>query len=355
MTQVTRLKDIAIAAKVSIPVVSNILNNKGRRFSSETREKVLRLAREMNYNPAFSGRSLATGRSYNIGLLMPVSYASTLSGHYLNIFHGLSLVVEQTDYNLIVFFGGGKKYLRKIKQGRVDGVIIMESIANDEDICSTLETGLPAVVVNLDYDVGNCENVSCVRSDHENMVSECFKYFIETGCKRILNINNYRRAEPNKIIFEEFKRQCVKYSCRGVFGSSFCPFLELSEFSTQLRNMFTSGQKWDAYFVNGSYYADILLKIAREFGFEQKRDFQLFVSSTDTLRMNFNYPCYLHSQREMGRIAWSLLQKMMAGEKLPEKKILVKYRSCTELQAPGHFGIDIDWSNNLLKDQTSNK
>ena len=57
----TRLKDIAIAAEVSMPVVSDILNNKGNRFRPETREKIWRLAREMNYNPAFSGKSLATG------------------------------------------------------------------------------------------------------------------------------------------------------------------------------------------------------------------------------------------------------------------------------------------------------
>ena len=306
----------------------------------------MRLAREMNYNPAFNGRSLVTGKSYNIGLLMPVSYASTLSGHYLNIFHGLCVSIEQTDYNLVTFFGGGEKYLNKIRQGRIDGIIIIQSVADYEDIRQTLETGLPTVIVNLDYDVAGNKNVACVRSDHEAMVAECFKGFIAAGCKRILNINDYKKSEPNQIILEEFKRQCVKYSGNGVFGSGFCP---LTGVTTQLRNMFASGQNWDAYLVDGSYYADILLEVAHEFGFEQKRDFQLFVSSTDTLRMKFDYPCYLHSQREIGRIAWEMLQKMLSGEKLAKRKVLVKYRSSKELQTPGNFKIDIEWDNQIHK------
>ena len=336
----TRLKDIAAAANVSMPVVSDILNNKGNRFRSETRKKILRLAQEMNYNPAFNGKSLATGKSYNIGLLMPTRYGSSLSGHNLNIFHGLCLAVEKTDYNLVTFFGNGEKYLKKIKQGRLDGVIILQSSSNYDDIKQTVETGLPTVVINIDYDVTNFENIACVRSDHESMVHECFKYFIAAGCKHILSINNYTICDSNTIIYEEFNRQSAAYSPDGLFCSTFCPS---KQFSIQIRNMFASGQRWDGYFIDGSEYADELIKVASEFDLQQGRDFQLFVSSTDTWQMKFDYPRYLHSQREMGRMAWFLLQKMIVGEKLREKKVLIKYRPAEELRTSGHFEVDVKW------------
>lgn len=346
MRQVTKLKDIAIAAEVSTPVVSDILNNKGSRFRPETHEKVWRLAREMNYNPVFSGKSLATGKSYNIGLLMPARYATAISGHNLNIFHGLCLAVERTDYNLVTFFGHGEKYFRKLSQGRVDGVIILQSDPEYEVINRTLQTGLPTIVVNLDYDVASAENVVCVRSDHESIVRECFKRFIAAGCKRILSINNYDSCDPNRIIYDEFNRQCAAYSSSGVFGSTFCPS---GQFVNQLRNMLASGQRWDGYFLDSSMEADIFLEVAGEFELKQNRDFQLFVSDTDASRVKFAYPCYLHSQREMGRTAWGLLQKMIAGEKLKERKILIKYRPAEELCGNGHFKIDAEWERSNVK------
>lgn len=350
MRKVTKLKDIAAAAEVSMPVVSDILNNKGERFRPETREKIWRLAREMNYNPVFSGKSLATGKSYNIGLLMPATYAAALSEHNLNIFHGLCMAVEKTDYNLVTFFGYGEKYFKKLRQGRVDGVVILQSCPEYEAINRTLQTGLPTVVVNLDYNVTNHENVACVRSDHESMVQKCFKRFSAAGCKRILSINNYNsNCDPNRIIYDEFNRQCTAYSDSGIFGSTFCPS---EQFTNQLRNMLASGQRWDGYFVDSSQEADILLKVAGEFNLEQNRDFQLFVSDTMTSRMKFDYPCYLHSQREMGRTAWKMLQKMIAGEMPQERKILIKYRPAEELCTQGHFKIDIEWEQS---DKTLNK
>ena len=258
----------------------------------------------------------------------------------MNIFHGLCLAVEKTDYNLVTFFGNGEKYFKKIKQGRLDGVIILQSTSNNDDINRTIQTGLPTVVVNIDYDVASFDNVACVRSDHESMVRECFERFIAADCKRILSINNYTACDPNTIIYEEFNRQSAAYSSNGLFASTFCPS---EHFSSQIRNMFASGQRWDGYFIDGSGVADELLKVASEFDLEMERDFQLFVSSTDTWRMRFDYPCYLHSQREMGRTAWNLLQRMIAGEKIKEKKILIKYRPAEELRSDGHFEVDVEW------------
>ena len=341
MGKITRLKDIAIAAEVSTPVVSAILNNKGERFRQETRERIWRLAKEMNYFPAFSGRSLVTGKSYNIALAMPARYGGALSGHNLNIFHGLSLAIERTDYNLVIFFGCGEKYYTKLKQRRLDGVIVLQSTPDYDVISRSVETGLPVLVLNLDIDVEKAKDLSCVRSDHESLVKNAFKVFIEAGCKKILSINDYvSPCNPNIIIYEEFNRQCQKYSSEGVFGTTFCPS---SKFKDQLYNMFNSGQKWDGYFVDGSDYADELIEVAAEFGLKNDEDYKLFVSSTDTHRMKFDYPCYLHSQREMGRTAWEMMEKMLSGETLNNKKVLIKYRPAEELHSDAIFNIDYEW------------
>jgi DNA-binding LacI/PurR family transcriptional regulator len=56
------MKDVALAAGVSLTTVSDALNNKGR-LSGETRERVLEVAARLEYRPFAPARTLATGRS----------------------------------------------------------------------------------------------------------------------------------------------------------------------------------------------------------------------------------------------------------------------------------------------------
>lgn len=47
------IKEIAEMAGVSVTTVSQILNNKGSRFSEQTRKKVLSIVEEYQYKPDF--------------------------------------------------------------------------------------------------------------------------------------------------------------------------------------------------------------------------------------------------------------------------------------------------------------
>jgi DNA-binding LacI/PurR family transcriptional regulator len=68
---VVKSEDVARAAGVSRATVSQILNGRGQRFSDETRDRVLRLASEMEYRPSIAARALATGSSDIIVALLP--------------------------------------------------------------------------------------------------------------------------------------------------------------------------------------------------------------------------------------------------------------------------------------------
>ena len=54
------IRDIAEAAGVSTTTVSQILNNKGSRFSEKTREKVMAIVEEFNYKPDFFAQNMVT-------------------------------------------------------------------------------------------------------------------------------------------------------------------------------------------------------------------------------------------------------------------------------------------------------
>ena len=66
-----RSLDVAKRAGVSRTTVSFVLNDvPGVKISEETRQRVLRAARELNYYPTAAARSLASGKTHRIGLIL---------------------------------------------------------------------------------------------------------------------------------------------------------------------------------------------------------------------------------------------------------------------------------------------
>ena len=58
MTNKVTIKDVARCAGVSMSTVSQILNGKEQRFSSDTRRRVLQARDELGYVPDFNSRNL---------------------------------------------------------------------------------------------------------------------------------------------------------------------------------------------------------------------------------------------------------------------------------------------------------
>src|SRR5579862_5550150 len=65
-----RMKDIAAELGVSVMTVSKVLRNQGR-IGADTRERVLKRIKELDYRPNINARSLVSGRSFLIGLIVP--------------------------------------------------------------------------------------------------------------------------------------------------------------------------------------------------------------------------------------------------------------------------------------------
>lgn len=65
------IRDLAKEAGVSVTTVSQILNNKGDRFSKATQERVLALRDKYKYVPDFNARNLILKSAKTIGVLVP--------------------------------------------------------------------------------------------------------------------------------------------------------------------------------------------------------------------------------------------------------------------------------------------
>ena len=85
------LKDIAEAAGVSTALVSFVLNGKKKeyRVGEETAQRILKIANEMNYQPNLAAKSLRSGKTETIGLVV-----SDISNPFFSKMRLLSEIIQ---------------------------------------------------------------------------------------------------------------------------------------------------------------------------------------------------------------------------------------------------------------------
>src|SRR6202000_1682310 len=92
-----RLKDIAVDLGLSVVTISKVLRNHPD-IAEETRQRVLKRVQDLDYQPNITARSLVTGRSYLIGLVVP----SLLHPFYAELARALSAAVGGLGYSTII-------------------------------------------------------------------------------------------------------------------------------------------------------------------------------------------------------------------------------------------------------------
>ena len=65
------ISDIAQRANVSKATVSRVINNKSEGVGEETKQRILDIIKELNYQPSLIARGLVTKRIHSIGLIIP--------------------------------------------------------------------------------------------------------------------------------------------------------------------------------------------------------------------------------------------------------------------------------------------
>ena len=141
------IKDVALAAGVSQATASRALSGRGS-VSQKTRNRVQAAAADLGFQVSYHASSLATGRSRNIGVVLP--YVNRW--YFSTILEGLTRQLIDAGYDLTLYdFQGGRHrdsvlndfLLRK----RLDGVITAGLRLDDDDVTRLLSLGIPVVSI----------------------------------------------------------------------------------------------------------------------------------------------------------------------------------------------------------------
>lgn len=143
------LKDIAGAAGVSPALVSFVLNGKGKehRVGEQTEKHILKIAREMNYQPNLAAKSLRSGKTKTIGVVL-----SDISNPF---FAQIARILEDeaTKSGYTVLFGSSDEDANKmnrvvgnlINKG-VDGLLVVPCEKTEKSIETLLKNDVPLVL-----------------------------------------------------------------------------------------------------------------------------------------------------------------------------------------------------------------
>lgn len=189
----TTIKDVAKRAGVSITTVSHALSGGGV-VKQETRERIRDLAREMNYMPNWSGKSLKTVETKIIGL-----YVEYIRGFYGQLADAMCDQCRAAGYELNVVIGGdGETILDNLLSHRVDGAIILHDGFSEQDAQTLLSSELPTVFLDREL-IG--AKASCVLFDSYQTGFDAAQYLYALGHRDILLVegkNTYDGIERSR-------------------------------------------------------------------------------------------------------------------------------------------------------------
>jgi len=140
--------DVARLAGVSQATVSYVLNKSAVSVPEETRQRIHMAMEELGYVPNSSARSLRTRKTHTIAAVIP-----DIANPFFPVFtRSIQDVADQYGYDLIVYNtdhleGRERKFLDSLRQGRVDGAIVVPYHVHAKDLAPLLHMDLSVVVL----------------------------------------------------------------------------------------------------------------------------------------------------------------------------------------------------------------
>ncbi|MBE3578676.1 LacI family DNA-binding transcriptional regulator [Caldanaerobacter subterraneus] len=319
------IKDIARLANVSVTTVSRVINNKPEGVSEETRQKILKLVKELGYQPNAIARGLVTKKTKTIGLIIPdisnpffpdIARGVEDSAHI----YGYNVFLCNTDDNL----EKESEYIKALKEKYVDGIIFTSSsIPKHEHIIELVESGIPVVIMDRRVD---SENIYGVFLDNYEGGYIATKHLIDLGHEKIGCITGPLYTKSAKERLEGYKKALldsgIKIDEKLIFEGDY----KINGGIIGAERLLKDNKDMSAIFACNDLMAYGAYKTIRSFGYKIPDD--ISVVGFDDIQLSqilepqlttIKQPAY-----DMGLTAARMLIKLIEGKKL--KKKIINFR-----------------------------
>ena len=201
MEERVTIKELARVSGVSVGTVSRALNGYAD-VRPETRERIMRLARELDYTPAAAARSLVTQRSHIIGVFMETGEGHPDLQHpfFHEVLGGLKQRVGAEGFDLLLFASerpgngyGPHSYLKRARHHNVDACALIGLDPDDAEVRRLARAELPCIGIDMNLEG---DNVEVVMSDNEGGAIAAVRHLYDLGHRRIATITGMVDSRP---------------------------------------------------------------------------------------------------------------------------------------------------------------
>lgn len=178
----TNINVVAKKAGVSIATVSRAFNEK-QLVREETRNKIIRIAKELNYKPSPIARGLSKKTTDTIGVILP----DLVGEFFMDIIHGIDEEAYKANRFVMVSSSHSQRNMIEtlidfMASGRVDGVILMAPQMHKDVEDFLRKAKRPLVLINSCSDLTNVVNFQI---DNYQGAFNCVEHLISHGYKKI--------------------------------------------------------------------------------------------------------------------------------------------------------------------------
>lgn len=308
----TTLADIARELGISKMTVSRAINNHPE-INTETRDRILEVARQMNYRPNQHARALATNRSFLLGLIVP----DLMHSYYAELLRSIESVARPAGFQIVVC-NTEEDAARELDEveallHRTDGLIIASALPPTEtkQYGKMIKEGAKIVLVDREL-----RNLRCpaVTTDNVQVGKLATGHLIGLGHRRVGHLQG-RETVVGMERLEGYKLALAEHGFS--FDDSLvrkCGFLEEGGLEA-MRSWIAEGDFPRAIFVANDPAAIGAMQAVEEAGLRVGVDVALIgagnIHHGDMLRVPLSTISW--SRAEMGQAAATVLIKLIDG------------------------------------------
>jgi LacI family transcriptional regulator len=209
-----RLKDIANELGLSVVTISKVLRDHPD-IGADTRKRVLNRMRELNYQPNLAARSLVTGRTSTLGLVVP----DLLHPFFADIAQAISSETRKRGYSMFISSSDDDPELevQEIKQllaRRVDVIVVASAQWSTDCFRLIEEHKTPFILIDRRF---QGLDANFVGVDDEAVGALATSHLIEEGCRRVAHIRGPEVSTATGRV-EGYKRALAVYNLTPLPG-----------------------------------------------------------------------------------------------------------------------------------------
>ena len=327
MKKKVSIHDIAKQLNVSAATVSFVLNGKAteKRISEELKKRILKHVEQLGYRPNRLAKSLRTGKSKIIGMLV--------EGIADPFFSGIARIVEERAYkhDYKIFYASTendakitKDIISAFRDTQVDGYIIVPAPGIEEDIQALMDDNLPVILFDRYFPGLATTNVVV---DNFDGVYQAMRHFLKNGYRNIGFVSIPSAQTQMRDRLNAYHDAINEHSLTPFIKMiSFELKLEQEKITGEIRSFLEANPQLDAILFATNYLAISGLEAIKQLdlsipddiaviGFDDNTHFSLFSPSITAVAQ---------PTREISeQIIQQLLMCLAETDKKPERKTIV--------------------------------